>query len=73
MPPKPKAKWSTDPKMVVARSEPDGSLHTEVPVKDTGKLVMTITIDITPERGVRVFVHGEPNAELTDFQAWSDF
>lgn len=72
MPPKPKAQWTTNSKDVVARSNADGSFHAEVPLLDAGVKTMTIVLDVTSERGIRVLVKGEPNAELTNFEAWSD-
>jgi hypothetical protein len=67
-----KAQWTTKRTEIVAASKADGSFHAEVPLYDGAALQLTLTLDVTADRVVVVNVHGEPDAVLSGFQAWSD-
>lgn len=72
MAPVDRARWSTKPVEIVATANADGSFHGEVPLYDGATKLLTIHVDVTAGRDVRLFVHGEPGAVLGGFQAWSD-
>lgn len=42
-------------------------------LSNAGKKEMTLTLKITPNRDIDLFVHGEPGVEMGNFQARSDF
>lgn len=67
------AKWSTNPREIIATSNPDGSFHAEVPLYDGSAKQFILTFDITPERVLRILVNGEPTGKMSGFYAWSDF
>lgn len=68
----PPAKWAVDPKTVKATTGPDGSFTLVATVLDNGKPMLTPTLTISADRLVRLVVHGEPGAQLSGFEAWSD-
>lgn len=68
-----KAQWTTNlQEVVLERRNEDGSFYALVPLYDDGVKQLTLELTITEDRAVHVFVHGEPTATLTGFQAWSD-
>lgn len=68
-----KAVWSTKTnEVVLVRDAADGSFYAEVPLYDNNVKQLTLKLTITADRAVHLFVHGEPGATLTGFQAWSD-
>lgn len=67
-----KAKWSTTPREIVAKTEADGSFLFAAPLLDGGVKQLTLEFRVTADREVRVFVHGEETATLSGFTAWSD-
>lgn len=70
--PRPKAKWSTVPREIVAETQEDGSFLFSAPLLDDGVPQLELELRVTADRIVRVFVHGEETATLTGFEAWSD-
>lgn len=73
MPPKPRARWTIDPKSVKQSVDAAGTVSFSCTLLDNGQPMLTPTLTVTDARAVRLLVHGEPGAELSDFQAWSDF
>jgi hypothetical protein len=67
-----KAKWTTKTSEVVLRAETDGGFYAEVPLYDNNVKQLTMRLTITADRAVTLFVHGEPAATMSGFQAWSD-
>lgn len=67
-----KAKWTTDPRKIVATSNADGSFHGEVPLLDGGTLALTLVLDVTAEREVHLHVKGEQGQNLHGFTATSN-
>jgi hypothetical protein len=67
-----RAKWSTVPSQVIARTEADGTFTFAAPLLDNGVKQMTLRLTVTADRQVRLLVDGEPGATLSGFQAWSD-
>lgn len=72
MPPKPRARWTIDPKSVKQSVDANGTVSFSCTLADNGQAALTPTLTVTADRAVRLLVHGEPGAEITDFQAWSD-
>lgn len=72
MPPKPKARWTIDPKSVKQSVDAAGTVSFSCTLLDNGAPALTPTLTVTDDRRCKLVVHGEPGAELTDFQAWSD-
>lgn len=72
MPPKSRARWSIDPKSVRPVVDAAGTVTFSCTLLDNGVPVLTPTLTVTDRRAVRLVVHGEPGAEITDYQAWSD-
>lgn len=72
MPPKPKARWSIDPKSVKQSVDAAGTVSFSCTLLDNGVPMLTPTLTVTDQRAVRLEVRTAPGAELTDFQAWSD-
>lgn len=67
------AKWSIDPKSIKTTVAADGTVTISASLLDNGVKQITPTLTITPDRMVRLLVHGEPGATLSGFEAWSDF
>ena len=67
-----KAKWTTVPRDVVAKTEPDGTFVFQAPLLDDGTKVLTLRLTVNADRKVSVLVTGEPGAQLSGFEAWSN-
>lgn len=67
-----KAKWTTTPREIIAKTDTDGSFLFQAPLLDGGVKQLTLTLTVTDGREVQVRIHGEPGASLSGFQAWSD-
>lgn len=52
--------------------EPDGTAKIVAELLDAGQLQLTLTLTVSADRSVQLFVHGEPTARLSGFTAWSD-
>lgn len=53
--------------------EADGTVRIVADLLDAGVLAMVLDVRVDRDRKVRLFVHGEPGAQLGGFEAWSDF
>lgn len=48
-----------------------GTAHLEAELLDAGVKQLTVRLQVSADRAVRVLVEGEPGATLSGFEAWS--
>jgi hypothetical protein len=71
--PKPKAKWTTNPKNITAGTDADGTFTASVPLLDSGTLACTLEFTITADRVLTVLCVNEPGAAgLLDYRSWEE-
>lgn len=69
--PKPKAKWTTNPKEVSLTTAADGTFHLVAPLYDNGTKAVTFDVTITADRVLKFLAENEPGAAgLQGFSAW---